>query len=321
MLHTYSEAEASTCLQTSEIVFIGDSVARKLFFELARSLDSSLSKIVLDNKKKHQDHKLNTRHGTDLKFAWDPFLNTTSTRWILGEATGDQLKDGKTKRPAMLVIGSGLWYLRYANTSGGISAWEQTMDKVFTRLALDPKPADEVILLPIEQLANSKLSPERADAMHPSDIEAMNSELYHRINPPVISDSFRNRFKTLPDANRVSLPLVFNKMVDPSLTEDGLHYDDSLLKVQARILMNLRCNHAMPKVFPISKTCCNQYPTPLWTHSLVLLLVFLSGPLVVYTVSKNGECFRYFRFSPLLIGFQAFEVFVPRLSAKMLFHL
>ncbi|KAF9535382.1 O-acetyltransferase [Crepidotus variabilis] len=289
ILHTYSEKDASACLGHKEIVFIGDSITRKLFFEFAESLDSSLAKIPLEKTKKHSDHVLHTRYETGLKFAWDPFLNSTYTRWILGDALKEKLMKSKNpQRPAMVVMGSGLWYLRYANTSGGISAWEQTMDKVFTRLALDPMPADEVVILPVEHLATSKLTPVRADTMHPSDIEAMNSELYHRINPLTQSNAFQTRFKTLSDPSRVSLPLVFNKMVDPSLTDDGLHYYDSLLKVQARVLMNLRCNDVMPKTFPLNKTCCNRYPTPAWMHSIALLLVLLSGPIVVYFASKSG---------------------------------
>jgi len=188
----------------------------------------------------------------------------------------------------MLVLGSGLWYLRYANSSGGISAWESRMDHIFASLSKDPKPADEVIVLPVGQVITSKLSPDRASSMHPSDIEAMNSDLFHRINPPTAH--YGDIFKSPSVPKSVSLPLVFNKMVDESLTEDGLHYADSLLKIQATMLMNLRCNDAMPKTFPLSSTCCNRYPIPSLPHIIILAFVLLSGPYLCYKVLRSGRC-------------------------------
>lgn len=288
MLYNYTEQEASSCLQSREVIFIGDSVTRKLFFEFARSLDNSIVKVPLERAQKHSNHNLHTIRGTKLKFAWDPFLNTTYTRRVL--SLGERASTNKSElAPTMLVLGSGLWYLRYANTSGGISAWESNMERVFQLLAKGSKPADEVIILPVEQIVTSKLSQERATMMHPSDIEAMNSDLYHRINPP--SDNFYRYFKNAssPSPIPVSFPLVFNKMLDDSFTEDGLHFSDALLRIQARILLNLRCNDVMPKTFPLNKTCCNRYPTPSLAHMFALALVLFLGPLMAFRAHNYGK--------------------------------
>lgn len=288
MLHAYREAETVSCLQSKEIVFVGDSVTRKLFFEFATSLDKSLH---LDQTKKHSDHDLRTKHGTMLKFAWDPFLNATHTKTLLlAGKTKLPLQNNSTQAPvpSMLVLGSGLWYLRYSNTSGGMSAWESNMESIFDTLVNLPKPADEVVILPVEHVVTPKLSAERASTMHPSDIEAMNSDLFHRIHPPVANHGL---FGDSPPASTIpiSLPLVFNKMLHESLTEDGLHFSDALLRVQARILLNLHCNKVMPKSFPFNKTCCNRYPTPPLPHMAALVLVFLAGPLVVLVVYNSSK--------------------------------
>ena len=108
----------------------------------------------------------------------------------------------------MLVLGSGLWYLRYSNSSGGVPAWESRMEHIFHTLATKPKPADEVVILPVEDVVPSKLTTERALTMHPSDIDAMNSDLYHRINPP---PDFKYSFVS-PLRPIMSLPLVFNQI-------------------------------------------------------------------------------------------------------------
>jgi len=284
MLYSYSEEDASSCLQSKEVIFIGDSVVRKLFFQTANLLDSSLPLAPVDNAKKHADHTLSTKFGTNLTFAWDPFLNSSYTEWILSEASATRSTD--LSHPALIVLGSGLWHLRYSNTSGGITTWEGNMERIFELLATHPKPADKIVILPVEQIIPEKLSADRASMMHLSDIDAMNSDLYHRINPP---DEFSRPQPPLsPAVREVALPLVFNKMLDDSLTEDGLHYSDSVIKAQAQILLNLRCNDALSKSFPMNKTCCNRYPVPSILQSIFLAFVILLGPYLSYTILRGG---------------------------------
>jgi hypothetical protein len=158
----------------------------------------------------------------------------------------------------MLVLGSGLWYLHYANSSGGVTAWENTMENILKTLQTHPKPADEIGLLPVGQIVSSKLSADRALTMHPWEIDAMNSDLYLRINPP--SESLPMFGSSSTKRSEVSLPLVFNKMLDESLTEDGVHFSESLIKIQANLLLNLRCNDVLPKKSPYNKSRCNRYP-------------------------------------------------------------
>lgn len=276
MLHLYKEPEASSCFRSKELIFIGDSVTRKLFFQVAQVLDQSLPSVPPSDAGKHADHKFHTASGTDLIFAWDPFLNQSYTQSILLR-NNDASKSSPI--PAMVILGSGLWYLRYSNSSGGVPSWESRIEDIFHSLATNPKPADQVVILPVEHIVASKLTTERALTMHPSDIDAMNSDLYHRINPP--SDDLKYSFASPPRV-AVSLPLVFNQMVDESVTKDGLHYSDAVIKMQANILLNLHCNKKFPKTFPFSKTCCNRYPWPSSLHLIVLGLVVLSGPWLVY---------------------------------------
>ena len=284
-LHKYGEKEASACFRSKELIFIGDSVTRKLFFQVVQVLDRSLPSGPPSDAAKHANHKFHTTSGTDLTFAWDPFLNSSYTQSILLKSGDNTIKS--LPSPAMLVLGSGLWYLRYSNSSGGVPAWESRIKHIFYSLTTNPKPADEVVILPIEQIISSKLTPERASTMRPSDIDAMNSDLYHRINPP--SDDFKYSFTSLSRSVTASLPLVFNQMVDESLTEDGLHYSDAVIRAQANILFNLQCNNKLPKTFPFNKTCCNRYPWPSAIHLAVLGLVVISGPWLVYRAVVPGE--------------------------------
>lgn len=286
MLHPYTPKDSSQCLRSRNVVFIGDSVTRNLFFQFANMLDHDLPLSPPNNNQKHVNHTFNSSWGTEVSFIWDPFLNETYTTDLLKPTANDTTT--KTKRPALLVLGSGLWYLRYPGESGGLSAWRtNTATLVSTIMAREVWPADLTVMLPVGRVIPAKLSGVRAATMHPSDIDAMNSDLYHRIYPST------NGFDALSLRNGLSMgpvvsPRVFNEMLDADQTEDGLHFDAQVVKAQASILMNLRCNDGLPKTYPLSKTCCNRYPTPSLFHAFALLLVFIWGPFSWLRARKTG---------------------------------
>ena len=292
MLHSYQTKDASTCLGSRQVVFIGDSVTRKLFFQFGQVIDNTLPTAPTEDQQKHSDYSLGSGiAGTRLEFYWDPYLNTTNTQNLLhppksAGGTGNATEGTLFDKPSLLVIGSGLWYLRYPE-SGGLSAWEAKIESTVDALTRDPKPADEVVLLPVEEVVPTKLSRERASSMQLPDIDAMNSDLFHRIHPPQ-SDSSR-LFPTQLTSLPISFPLVFNKMLDSTETNDGLHFSDKLVKMQANILLNLRCNDELPKVFPLDKTCCQAYPRSSYLQIMILALAVLWGPYTMFSGYQSSQ--------------------------------
>lgn len=282
MLHVYQSKDTTTCLTSRRLVFIGDSVTRKLYFQFMHIVDSKLPSAPPDDNHKHSDYSFTSESGTTLDFFWDPYLNTSSTISLIhGYIPSRDIHD----RLAMLILGSGLWYLRYADTTGGLPAWEANTERLLESIsAAQIKLADEVVFLPVEDIVSSKLSPHRAETMRSSDVDAMNSDLYHRINPP--SPDLYSMFSSSPPALPVSLPLVFNKMLDDGSTEDGLHFSDDIVKAQANILLNLRCNDMWPKSSPFDKTCCRAYPSPSFLQLAILAAVIVYGPIMWYLACK-----------------------------------
>ncbi|TFK57032.1 Cas1p-domain-containing protein [Heliocybe sulcata] len=279
MMHSYGPKDASSCLSGRDVLFIGDSVTRKLFFQTAHLVDGALPTSPPDDEQKHADHTLVAKSGTRLSFYWDPFLNSTRVTDILvsGLGSGASNRLSPHSKPALLVLGSGLWYLRYSESSGGLPAWESNMEKVLNSISFAPSlVADEIVMLPVEEVVPAKLTRERAATMRMADIDAMNSDLYHRINPPS-SDTVRLFYPNRPPMP-VSYPAVFNLMLDPSRTDDGLHFSDDVVKIQANILLNSRCNDALPKKFPFDKTCCRRYPWPSFVYLAFLAFIFFLGP-------------------------------------------
>ncbi|KAH7928550.1 Cas1p-domain-containing protein [Leucogyrophana mollusca] len=289
MLHSYQPNDAAMCLASRRTVFVGDSVTRKLYFQFAHAVDPKLPTAPPDDDLKHSDHTLISASGTKLDFIWDPYLNSSSIHSLLNPQLGNNTIAGAplTETPALLVVGSGLWYLRYADLSGGLPSWESNIEGILNSISeARTSPADEVVFLPIEEVVPSKLTPERRETMHSADIDAMNSDLYHRIKPPS-NDPFSLLTGSAP-ALPVSLPLVFNIMLDDSQTEDGLHFSDTVVKAQANLLLNLRCNNAWPKKFPFDKTCCRQYPSPSSVQFVILMTIMLCGPVALFLSYKGN---------------------------------
>ncbi|KAH7340449.1 Cas1p-domain-containing protein [Rhizoctonia solani] len=284
MIHQYKTNDATTCLASQRVVFAGDSITRQLYYSFAHAVDPSLPTGPPSDGQKHKDATLRTKGGTELLFHWDPFLNGTNSLDILQSSA-------RVGRPALAVFGSGLWYLRHRD-SGGIAAWEAMIDKTYSIISQNAENiADQIVWLPVENPVPSKLSSERSATIHPADVEAMNSDLIHRVTPPPPSFSFTSEYvvPSKPSKRKVpiSLPVAFNLMLDDSQTKDGLHFSASILKAQANLLLNLRCNDVLPKRFPLDKTCCRSYPTPPYLELLVLFVMLMWGPLARFVAKRN----------------------------------
>lgn len=183
--------------------------------------------------------------------------------------------------PTLAVIGSGIWYLRHEETSGGIAEWKKRMQNLFSAVTGNGEViADEVILLPVEEAVQSRLSPERSATIKEHDIFGMNAFLDDQVAEKDLGGG---------KGARLAVPKVFNKLIDglEEETEDGLHFSEAVNKVQASILLNLRCNDVGPKKFPFDRTCCYQYPTPNWVQGILLVILLTWGPAGLYFHSRR----------------------------------
>ncbi|GAA5991803.1 hypothetical protein JCM11641_001762 [Rhodosporidiobolus odoratus] len=271
MLHPYSPRQVGQCFAGRDVVFVGDSTVRQVFYATVKHVDKNIDTIA----ERHSDRTL-TVNGITFTFLWDPFFNGTRIASLL---------DGSfsSTPPALAVIGLGIWYLRHPD-SGGINTWDRRIDGVFSAASSGrPQIADEIILLPVENAIESRLSPERAATIHDDDIAAMNTVLDAKLrefSSPLMSVNAQ--------APALAIPRAFNKLIEglEDETVDGLHFSESISKVQASILLNLRCNDVLPKVFPFDKTCCNSYPSPNWVQGLGLVVLIAWGPLGLYFYSR-----------------------------------
>jgi hypothetical protein len=245
-----------------------------------------------EDNQKHSDHLYTSNEKIEFSFIWDPYLNTTRTRQML--RLTDPMTASTTsaiRTPAMLVMGTGLWFLRY-DDSGGLPQWEATIEETLDSISkAKDLLADVIVLLPVENVISSKLSSQRADTMQNADIDVMNADIRHRVDPPSIksSPSPSQIFRTSSRYPQVSFPAAFNAMLDFTQTADGLHYSDNILKAQTNILLNLRCNEELPKRFPLDKTCCRSYPLITFYQLLIIFILAGWGPIAKFFASNLGR--------------------------------
>lgn len=268
MLHSYSSKELSTCLQTEasskRIVFVGDSVGRTSFYSLAKLVDPYFSTV----SDKHSDRIVQGPDGITIEFYWDPFLNTSATTALLSPDRSTEAQSATAAAsapPALLVFSTGMWHMRYMPGEAGLQAYATTLDRIFDatlaggehirRLGNTANAilADEVVVMPVQLIVESLLSPERAAGMSNQSIRRFNDLLRQKEATAV-----HGRYSGSPTV--VEVPWSFNEMLGPDGVEpaetsvEGLHLPDAFARHQINILLNLRCNDVMPKKFPRAST-------------------------------------------------------------------
>ncbi|KAF9946253.1 hypothetical protein BGZ72_000503, partial [Mortierella alpina] len=238
---------------------IGDSSVRQLFYAVVKkavpdaSTDADRHAFVY-----FKDVTLNTT----FEFYWDPFLNIT------GPISAWSSEEKPSRKPSILLVGSGLWYLRHSDWTGGVAKWREVMQMRIDQMS-DPSSSvsDHVFIAPISAVNTEKLSHERMKTLLPTDINAMNTFL---------KEATRN--------STITVPFSWTHMTETSAdaTEHGLHSEEKVRTAEADVLLNFLCNNKLPKQPPMSATCCYDYPANRWFQTVMLIIFLLWLPLAHY---------------------------------------
>lgn len=274
MLHNYNIRDVAACFPETSIIVIGDSIGRQIYFSMTRISDPFAPSLSEDGEK-HADYNYTSNSGINFYFHWDPYLNSSRTLQTL-KARGESQK-------RLLVLGSGLWYLRYSKLAGGVTVWEDNMKSLIDVIKSSKDTTDMVIILPVQEFIYSKLSTDRAETLTKTDIDGMNAILAGQVQKNTFLDHNSTEFSIYP---RVVLPTILNGMLDPNETIDGLHFSRRIVEQQVNLLYNLRCNDALPKAAPHDRTCCYSYPTPSMVHLIVIFSAIAWAPLTQFWGQK-----------------------------------
>ncbi|KAF9435803.1 hypothetical protein BGZ76_005487 [Entomortierella beljakovae] len=264
---------------------VGDSNVRHLYYAVVK-------KAIPGASTEGEPHLDISKHdpvsGADFEFIWDPVLNSTKTMSLLiGSAPGEGVR-----KPTILLMGAGIWHLRYSEWAGGIEKWQSLIERLVDEMEtprLEPL-AQHLFISPVTAVYPEKLTEARRNTLLPKDISYMN-------------DFLREKTK----GSSVLVPFSWNKMTETaaSQTEDGLHYSETVLASQADILLNYLCNNKLPKVYPMNSTCCYTYPNNRWFQTLMLgiFLVWLPLGYITQTYFRQHTVASYFPSATILRTF------------------
>lgn len=291
LLHDYTTSDIADCNEDGQILFIGDTTVRQVFWAVAKKLDNSWVSDRQQELDKHEDLHLEAGRAK-LSFLWDPWLNGTGVRGEL-KAYMDRNKpensieekklhpsDGK-RRSVLLFIGGGLWHVRHLRDEY-LPAFNHVVDRVAAVMSTThdrlTSPAnirahgndgvdDQIFFAPLPDPIVDRLSPSRQVTITQNKIWAMNDHL----------QLWSNRGLNVPWVYR-DMTASWPEMVG----ESGLHVTDRIATHMANVVLNYRCNAkaAQKNGYPFSRTCCSAYRPANWIQ-IIATIVFV--PLVALT--------------------------------------
>ena len=224
MAKTYRANDIAQCLEKTHVIYIGDSIMREQYYAMSGLLN--IPKPERDAI--HIDQKIHyTKKDITVEIWWDPYLNTTRTI--------DLLAGKSTIKPSLLVIGSGIWYMRRTG-SNYLQLWKEAVDRVFDG-AIHHSVADRIMLSPVEIVERDKLIPIRNQTLTEPKIHIMNNYLREK----------ESSLHTL--VTPLVVPFVWNEIVTSSTnqTVDGLHFKTPVTTAQTQLNLNYRCNQQIVK--------------------------------------------------------------------------
>lgn len=275
MMHKYVSDDVSTCLANRRVLFVGDSSIRQVFWSVAKALDPKANPATAQ---KHVDITVE-KSDVKLEFVWDPWLNSSRLQTELSAYNDGTVQDASGNSPAILLMGSGLWYARHENMNG-LKMWKDSIDDVVQhmrkgRRTTDMTESDLLLLAPVIVPAWSKLNDDRKATITPQEIRAMNQYL-----------------QQLSDFQGIDVIWSWDEMIkdlEQVYESSGIHLVDSIAEKQAEALLNLRCNAVTATKYPFDQTCCNRYRAPNHIQWIGLLFVLGLLPGILYMRSKDEK--------------------------------
>jgi hypothetical protein len=281
LLHEYTAADIARCSEGGQILFVGDTGTRQVFWATVRRIREQRD--YTDNAQggTDQNRDINiSAGGVNLKFMWDPWLNSTMLEQelrLFEKRNGPQLDESDetlpkrpqtSRRTTLIFTGGGLWHARHLGNDG-LARFKHDVHKIAVAASsasalenLHPRGVegtdDQVVFAPVFEPLYDLLSPSRETTIMPSTVEAMNKFIEEQsilgLNVPW---SYQDMTKNWPEL----------------VGDSGMHVNARVADKMADILLNFRCNAkaAQNQGYPFDKTCCSTYRRVSWVQILAAI--------------------------------------------------
>lgn len=289
LLHEYTTPEIADCNEDGQVLFVGDTTVRQIFWATAKKLDNNWANDRQQERHKHEDLQLQVNNAR-LKFIWDPWLNSTAfgaelQTYIERNKIGISAEEKKThasngkQRSVLIFVGGGLWHARHLGEDY-LSTFHNVVDRVaavmsstHARLTTPAdaqahgsnKVDDQIFFAPLLSPIIDRLSPSREGTITQHKVGAMNDHL----------QMWSNR--------GLKVPWVYRDMTETwpgTVGESGLHVIDHVATQMADVVLNYRCNAKVTQKngYPFNRTCCSAYRSSNWVQVIISLAsVLLAG--------------------------------------------
>ena len=280
-MHEYNAEDIVACIGSRNVVLIGDSTIRDTFWAIAGKLNPKAASETEIEALKHQNQNF-TEAGVNVRFIWDPFLNSTS----LQKELDSYRRDSNT---AILLVGGGLWHAKHLGATY-LSHFKNSIEKIERSINI----GSSNVRNPSSRKAAEKPTSKNLLAITPVQVP-----LYEKLQPlhqemisPVRVDSLNSCLKNV---SSYSQDFVFWSYAHMILNEksaydrSGIHCVESISQIRADIIFNVRCNADLvrSKGYPMDKTCCSQYPKLKWVQVVIMLGSLAILPFGIFQVTQS----------------------------------
>ncbi|XP_042362281.1 N-acetylneuraminate 9-O-acetyltransferase [Plectropomus leopardus] len=266
MMHKYKSIEAKTCLAGKQVVFVGDSRIRQLFYSFIKIIEPGRR----DDGNKHEDISFEDKSSNvNVNFLWYPEANNSMRERLISWT-----HEGSAK-PDAIIVGAATWSIKlHSGSSETLQQYKLNLTAIAVHLE---KLADhaEVYWVLQDPVNEEVLSESR------KMITNQQLEMYNEAAADVLNSSKRNgrsRVKLLAASRQAALETI-------SKSEDGLHMPEGTRNVGAMVLMNSLCNKLLR---PIDGSCCQTLQPPSLLQKLAACF-FLGSALVFIVLHILGN--------------------------------
>jgi hypothetical protein len=300
LIHEYMGPDISQCAGNRQMLFVGDSNVRQLFWSVARKLNNRKAVGASEEAGSHGDIEFNDR-SVDLRFVWDPFLNSSTLATelaIYSENVGSGVagaigeKKGKKEQDAVvIVLGAGLFHARQFETGEAVREFKNSVENVVAHTQRNDGSAwtaanpfngfegigDQVFFLPVEEPIYERLSPARQATIMREEVNQMNDHL-----------------RALPPGWGLTIPWVHHVMTGErkhAYEQSGLHVVEAIANRRADVILNLRCNAKVDNAIgsPYERTCCSKYTSGNWFQWVLVLVSLVALPAAMLILPKSSQ--------------------------------